>query len=180
MTKRLPPRGVLYACLLLAACGEGEQEATKPVPLELTRDAIGYYCNMIVADHHGPKAQLFLVDSEEPIWFSSVRDGIAFTLLPDEPKAIAAIYVNDMGQASWNSPEPGTWIEASSAHYVIDSQRRGGMGAREAVPFADQAAAERFVDQHGGRIVQLSEVPRDYILSSDEADMGEMHHGHGN
>lgn len=52
-------RSCLVALLLLAACDNGEQQAAKPAPQELTREAIGHYCNMIVADHHGPKAQLF-------------------------------------------------------------------------------------------------------------------------
>ena len=177
MTLQTLLRGVLAAGLLLGACDGAEQQAAKPAPQELTREAIGHYCNMIVADHHGPKAQLFLKDSAEPIWFSSVRDAIAFTLLPDEPKAIAAIYVNDMGRATWAAPEPGTWIEAAGAHYVIDSDRRGGMGAREAVPFAEQAAADQFVALHGGRVVTLGDVPDDYVLSA-EPDSMEMSHEH--
>ena len=36
----------------------------------------------------------------------------AFTFLPDEPKSVVALYVNDMGQANWDSPEAGTWIDA--------------------------------------------------------------------
>ena len=100
---------------------------------ELSREAIGHYCNMIVADHLSPKGQKYVADSDQPVWFSSVRDTIAFTLLPEEPKNIAAIYVNDMGRASWESPEPETWIEARSAWYVIESSRRGGMGAPEPV-----------------------------------------------
>ena len=69
------------------------------------RDAVGYYCSMIVVDHGGPKAQIYLDAEAKPIWFSSVRDAIAFTLLPDEPKAIAAIYVNDMGRGVWTRPD---------------------------------------------------------------------------
>ena len=165
---------LLAAGLLLAVCDDAEQQVAKPAPQELTREAIGYYCNMIVADHDGPKAQLFLRDSAEPIWFSSVRDAVAFTLLPDEPKAITAIYVNDMGRATWATPEPDTWIEAAGAHYVIHSDRRGGMGAREAVPFAARAAAEDFVAAHGGRIVAFTELPKDYILSAEPES---AHHG---
>ncbi|MEM7224322.1 MAG: nitrous oxide reductase accessory protein NosL [Pseudomonadota bacterium] len=165
---------LLAAGLLLAACGDSEQQAAKPAPQELTREAIGYYCNMIVADHHGPKAQLFLRGTAEPIWFSSVRDAVAFTMLPDEPKAIAAIYVNDMGRATWATPEAGTWIEATGAHYVIHSDRRGGMGAREAVPFAARADAEDFVAARGGHIVAFTELPEDYILSAEPES---AHHG---
>ena len=175
------------ACALLialAACGEEVETAAKPAPQEPTREAIGYYCNMIVLDHTGPKGQVFLKSQAAPVWFSSVRDALAFTLLPEEPKHIAAIYVNDMGQATWSAPEPGTWIEAKGAIYVIGSEMRGGMGAQEAVPFAERAQAEAFVARHGGRVVAFANIPRDYILSSDEAtesgaqDAGHHDHGH--
>ena len=98
----------MIAALVLNACGGPDQEATVPAPGELTREAIGYYCNMIVVDHLGPKGQVFIGGRDEPIWFTSVRDTIAFTMLPEEPKNIAAIYVNDMGRASWGRPEPDT------------------------------------------------------------------------
>jgi copper chaperone NosL len=164
---------VVLAGLLLAACGESEQ-AAKPPPQDLTRDAIGHYCQMIIADHRGPKAQIILTDRDAPVWFSSVRDAIAFTLLPDEPKNIAAVYVNDMAKASWDAPEPDTWIDAETAHFVIGSERRGGMGALEAVPFGDVAKAEAFMAQHGGRIVVYTEIPSDYVLNA-EAEASATH-----
>jgi Cu-processing system permease protein len=164
----------LLAFLLLAGCGE-EKEAARPDPQEITREAIGYYCNMIVADHEGPKAQLYLKGESEPIWFSSVRDAVAFTLLPDEPKTIAAVYVNDMAKASWNSPEAGTWIEIGNAHFVIGSARRGGMGALEAVPFGDPEQAAAFAEAHGGQVVALSDIPEDYILSAAVEGGGDQH-----
>ena len=169
----------LSAAVLLSACGEEAETAVKPAPQELTRAATGYYCNMIVADHEGPKAQIFLNGAATPIWFSSVRDAVAFTLLPEEPKGIAAIYVNDMARADWAAPGLGTWIEAETATYVIGSRMRGGMGAAEAVPFAKRAEAEAFVAAHGGRIVSLAEVPRDYILAPDAPSAGAQADAHG-
>ena len=179
-------RAALAALLLLPACGE-DQTAQKPQPRELTREATGYYCNMIVEDHPGPKGQVFLSDKADPIWFSSVRDTIAYTLLPEEAKNIAAIYVNDMGRASWEAPEAGTWIELESAWYVIGSGRRGGMGAPEAVPFAERATAEAFAESHGGAVVAFPNIPEDAILGAvpDQADgqghaggaAGQDHHG---
>jgi len=162
----LAMRCLALACLLLAACDESEQ-VNKPAPEVLTRDAIGHYCQMIVADHPGPKAQIFLTDREAPVWFSSVRDAIAYTLLPEEPKNLAAVYVTDMAKATWDAPEPDTWIDAEAAHFVIESDRRGGMGALEAVPFSDAADAEHFIARHGGRIVPYGEIPSAYILSAD-------------
>jgi len=168
---------VLAALLLLPACGE-EQTAQAPQPQELTRAAIGHYCNMIVEDHPGPKGQIFLAGRADPIWFSSVRDTIAFTLLPEEAKNIAAIYVNDMSRASWQAPEAGTWIELRNAWYVIGSDRRGGMGAPEAVPFSERAAAQAFTVRHGGEVAALADIPADAILGeipNSERPSGQGH-----
>jgi copper chaperone NosL len=97
-----------------------------------------------------------------------VRDTIAFTVLPDEPKDIQAIYVSDMGKApSWEKPGADNWVEARKALFVIESRVKGGMGGDEAVPFSDRAAAEKFVDENGGRIVAFDQVPHDYVLMSD-------------
>ena len=162
----------------LAGCGEDDEVVARPAPVEPTREASGHYCGMILVDHSGPKAQVHLPGEAEPVWFSSVRDAIAFTMLPEEPRNYTAIYVNDMGVAQWEAPEPGTWIDAMGASYVIGSDRMGGMGVPEAVPFATREAAERFVAAHGGRIVALTEVPESYIFAyADEDDTAPPAHG---
>ena len=91
---------IVLTSLLLIGCADDldQQKADAPAPEEITREDIGYYCNMIVADHLGPKGQVHIDGRDDPVWFSSVRDAIVFTLLPEEPKNIAAIYVNDMGR----------------------------------------------------------------------------------
>ena len=160
----------LLALSGVAGCGDDDEIVAKPAAVEPTRDASGHYCGMILLDHTGPKAQVHLPDEEEPVWFSSVRDAIAFTMLPEEPRNYTAIYVNDMGVARWDAPEPGTWIDANTAHYVIGSDRMGGMGVPEAVPFAERDAAERFAAAHGGRIVALTGVPESYIFAYAEED----------
>jgi copper chaperone NosL len=172
----------VFAALLLSACGEDDQQlaAQAPAPKALTRDAIGYYCNMIVADHLGPKGQVLISGRDQPLWFASARDTIVFTLLPEEPKSIAAIYVNDMGRASWDHPETDTWIDARKAWYVIGSNRVGGMGAPETVPFAVKADAESFANQYGGQTVAFADVPRDYVLDDGSQFVhGNMQHGTG-
>lgn len=156
---------VLLGVLGLVACGEAPSPETPPPPARLTRMAIGHYCGMIVADHAGPKGQIFVHGREEPLWFSSVRDTIAFTMLPEETAAIRIIYVNDMARAeTWSAPGPQSWMNAQDALYVIGSVRRGGMGAQEAVPFSSRDAAEDFARAHGGRIVRFKEIPQDYVL----------------
>ncbi len=157
----------MVAMLGLSGC-YGELDAELPAPQELTRNAIGHYCGMIVADHVGPKAQIFVEGSKEPVWFASVRDAFAFMTLPGEAKNISAVYVNDMGRSvTWKSPEAGTWIDARKAYFVLDSARKGGMGLKETVPFGTGEAAAAFAAQHGGYVVSFSKVPSDYVLGDD-------------
>jgi copper chaperone NosL len=151
----------------LAACDQKEA-ALAPPPVAMTKDVIGHYCGMNLLEHPGPKGQIIVRSLIEPVWFSSARDAIAFTMLPDEPKDIQAIYVSDMGKAkSWDKPGADNWVDARKALFVVGSSVMGGMG-EEAVPFSDRAAAENFANKNGGRIVSFAEVPREYVLGSSE------------
>lgn len=161
-------RRVHVSCLVgafavLIGCSE---PAIVPDPVGLTREASGHYCQMIVVDHPGPKAQVFEVGRNEPVWFSSVRDALFYIKLPGEAQRVSAIYVHDMGRAlSWEHPQDdGIWIEATAATYVIGSSRRGGMGARETVPFGQKSEAEVFARRFGGKVVAFDDIPTDYIL----------------
>lgn len=157
----------LSAMLMVAGCQE-KQEAAMPPPFALTAEAMGRYCGMNVLEHPGPKGQIILQHVPEAIWFSSARDTIAFTMLPEEPRDIAAIYVSDMGKApSWEEPGAENWIDARKAFFVIGSKLRGGMGAEEAVPFSTEQAARIFMDKNGGRLVGFEDIPKDYILGTD-------------
>jgi len=166
----------LVTMLAVAGCDEAPTSGAGAIPVaaEPGADAIGYYCNMTVADHPGPKGQAFLSGEGQPLWFSSVRDTLAFTRLPGEPKNIAALYVNDMGRASWDRPEPGTWIDARSAWYVVGSGLRGGMGAPEVVPFAEREAADAFAARHGGTVSDFSSVPADAVIGAVAAESGDV------
>jgi copper chaperone NosL len=162
--------GVLIGMLTLGACNEQKTAEAPPPAHELTASAIGHYCGMNVLEHTGPKGQIILASRPEPVWFSSARDAVSFTMLPEEPKDIRAVYVSDMARApSWEEPGAMNWVDAKQAFFVIDSRMKGGMGAPEAVPFSDRAVAEKFAAENGGQVVSLSEIPRDYVLSTAEA-----------
>ncbi|MCK5359230.1 MAG: nitrous oxide reductase accessory protein NosL, partial [Gammaproteobacteria bacterium] len=96
--------------------------------------------------------------------FTSVRDTIAFTLSPEEPKNIAAIYVSDMTDANWDNPGTDNWIDARKAWYVLGSDRSGGMGAPEAVPFSTKAKAELFANEQSGAVYAYASIPQEYIV----------------
>jgi copper chaperone NosL len=161
---------------LLAACGKEEAKVPDPVPI--SSDAIAHFCGMAVAEHPGPKGQAWLKGQNKPLWFAQVRDAVAFTLLPEEPKSVQVIWVNDMGKSkSWEQPD--AWVDAKKAHYVIGSSRTGGMDLPEAVPFSEEAAAKAFAGQYGGRVVTLSEIPSDYVLETSMPPPPEgQTHGH--
>jgi len=164
MIKRLTV--LIGGMMLLTACGP-EEEFVRPQWVELTREAAGHYCQMIVLDHPGPKAQVHIAGLPQPVWFAQVRDAIAFTRMPEEPKDIAAIYVSDMGKAeSWDKPGATNWIAIEDAMFVIGSKGRGGMGAPETIPFATKAAAETYRASHGGTIVSYSDVPDDAVFGT--------------
>ena len=160
----------LIAALLviaLAACEPRSPASQAPSPHEIDPDAIAQFCGMSLAEHPGPKGQLFVRDQAKPIWFASARDAIAFTMLPEMPKDITAIYVSDMARAqSWDKLEPDAWVEARKAFYVIGSRRKSGMDTDEAVPFGEKEAARSFAAQYGGRVVSFADIPQSYILGA--------------
>jgi copper chaperone NosL len=166
-------RGFLLALLaapMLASCKQ-DGEAAAPRPHEVTDASVAQFCGMSLNEHAGPKAQIFVRGLPDPYWFATVRDAFAFLMLPEMPKAIVAVYVNDMARAKdWEQPEAGTWIDANQAFYVIGSRRRSGMNSEEAIPFGNSDAAENFVAAEGGRIVRFDAMPRDYILVSKTGD----------
>lgn len=155
---------LLLVLVLLAACDD-PAPPSRPPPVEVTEDAVGYYCGMLLVEHPGPKGQAFLRGQAEPVWFSSARDALIFTRLPEEPQGVAAIYVTDMAQAgSWERPRPGSWVEVHDAWFVIGSGRRGGMGGPEAVPFSREDAARAFAAEQGGKVVRIAELSDDYLF----------------
>lgn len=167
--KRLAFLAAIVAVLALAACDDKAAKAPPP-PQALTAEAVGHYCGMTLLEHAGPKGQIILASRPEPVWFSSARDAFSFTMLPEEPKDIRAIYVSDMAKAAnWDDPGASNWVDARQAFFVIGSRRKGGMGADETVPFSDRAAAERFAVENGGRLVAFDAVPRDYVLGRGDA-----------
>ena len=160
----------VFLSVLMVALVGCKDEVSVPQPMELTREAIGHYCNMIVNDHPGPKIQVHEKGRNDPIWFSSVRDGLAYLQLPGEAHKVTAVYVHDMGQATnWERPQDdGIWINAKKAVYVIGSTRRGGMGAKETVPFLTRDEADAFAKTHGGTVVSFTDIPKDYLIGDDD------------
>lgn len=163
----LPIRfGFLLPLVLLAGCGQDNAQSSIPVALALTEEAAGHYCQMVILEHDGPKAQVHMAGYPDPLWFSQVRDGLAYLKSPDQFAPITVLYVNDMGEAvSWAEPGIDNWIVAREAFFVVGSDAIGGMGAPEIAPFGDRTKAQQFAVKHGGQVMRLDDIPIEAVLA---------------
>jgi len=162
-------RPVLFALSLLALGACRDEVAALPEPVGMTADAVGHFCQMNVLEHAGPKAQVHLAGLAHPLFFSQVRDAIAYQRMPEQSHAITVIYVSDMGGGTaWDNPGANNWIRADTALYVVGAAIAGGMGAPELVPFADRTEAEDFARQHGGSVLSLTEISDELVLAPVE------------
>lgn len=160
-------RLIALTLVALALSGCKEDSAERPLPVTMTAEAVGHYCQMDLLEHPGPKAQVHLTGLPgTPLFFSQVRDAVAYLRMPEQSHEIAAVYVSDMASAaSWEIPGADNWIPASAAHYVVGSSRTGGMGAPELVPFSDAASAAQFAQRHGGQVQELADIPDTAVLA---------------
>ncbi len=160
----------LIALVAIAACKEEVVEA--PDPVDLTPDALSFFCQMNIAEHGGPKGQIHLEGYPTPLFFAQVRDMVAYLKSPERDARITAVYVSDMSVApSWRQPGISNWIDAEGASFVVGANVAGGMGAREVVPFGDPAAAQGFIEEYGGTALPLSDIPDTEVLGPVDLDL---------
>ncbi len=149
----------LLSALALVGCKE-EIASAPPPPMDLSQDALSFFCQMTVSEHGGPKGQVHLDGYPAPLFFAQVRDMVAYLKSPERDAEIMAVYVSDMGvAASWEKPGVSNWTDASEATFVVEANVRGGMGAAEIVPFAKMSDAQAFALRWGGRPVNLNDIP---------------------
>lgn len=166
-------RALLIAGLVLglAACKE-EAAKAPPAPVDLTEEALSYFCQMNIADHGGPKGQIHLEGHPAPLFFAQVRDMVAYLKSPERDAEISAIYVSDMGAAqNWATPGISNWVLAEDARFVVGAPVAGGMGAPEIVPFAQPADAEGFVAQYGGQAMSLTDIPDEAAIGAVDLEL---------
>jgi copper chaperone NosL len=166
----MKPLLILSLILCLAACRDDEL-AQDTAPLPLTEEAVGHFCQMNLLEHPGPKAQIHLEGLPGmPLFFSQVRDGVAYLRLPEQSHRVLAIWVNDMGAdgATWQEPGIANWIAAESAFYVVGAAVEGGMGAPELVPFSDKAKALAFTGDHGGVVMGFGDIPDSAVMLPED------------
>lgn len=161
-------------CLIaLTACKEEVAQDTSAVPLN--EDAVGHYCQMDLLEHDGPKAQAHLSGLPgAPLFFSQVRDVVAYLRMPEQSHEVLTVWVNDMGapEAAWDAPGANNWIDANDAIYVVGASVVGGMGAPELVPFSKSQDAIEFAHLNGGDVMHLADIPDQAVLAPVVLDGG--------
>jgi copper chaperone NosL len=163
----------LAFALVLAGCSSEAAVQPTPEPIALTEEAAGHYCQMVILEHQGPKAQMYLAGMPQPLWFSQVRDGLAYIKSPEQSAEILVMYVNDMGEAkSWSEPGEMNWIRADEAYFVVGSDATGGMGAPELAPFSSKEKATEFAILRGGTVQLLSEISAEAVLAPVDTQEG--------
>lgn len=154
----LPYRSLVLAAVLgLALAGCDQSRAPKPLaPAEIDAHTTCELDGMLLADYPGPKAQIRYTGQDTPVFFCDTVEMFHTLLLPEQVKAIQAVYVQDMGQADWDQPR-GHWMDAKIGIYVLGSKRHGSMGPTIAA-FAQEADAQAFAKQWGGKVLRYAEV----------------------
>lgn len=150
--------GLLTTALM--GCDSGPAQASLAA-LEIDASTTCELDGMLLADYPGPKGQIFYSGQDKPQFFCDTVELLHTLLLPEQVKAVAAAYVQDMGKADWDKPQ-GHWIDAKTALYVIGGKRHGSMGPTIG-SFAAEADAQAFAKQWGGKLVRFVEIQPDMV-----------------
>lgn len=143
--------------LALAGCQEQERADINLDPVAIHSGDECHVCGMIIVEWAGPKAESINKHNGETLKFCSTTDLFAWWLQPENKTLQAQIYVHDMSVAHWDRPQDEHLVEARDAWYVTGTDLIGAMGPT-LVSFADKAAAQKLVDEKGGRILTFDEV----------------------
>lgn len=154
--------------LLLVACA---QQIAAIGPIEPHADAQCELDGMTLADYPGPKGQIGYADGKT-VYFCDTVELLSMLLHPEQVRAVAGAYTQDMAHADWNHPQ-GHWIDATKAYYVRGSNRSGSMGPTLA-SFAARADADAFARQFGGKVLAYAQITPDMVRLDGGAggDMG--------
>lgn len=165
----MKPALLIALTALLVACGEPARTAATPPPAEITADTRCDHTGLRLADHPGPKGQVFLAGRDAPEFHADTVQMFHFLLAPDPTRGVLAAFVQDMGGQDWYAPAGG-WIDAREAWYVRGAALIGPLGPTLA-SFARRTHAEDFAARHGGTLLRFADVDADMVA----LDGGALH-----
>lgn len=171
---------LLLFVLLLCACEGGVSQEVRHAPRQPTSEDRCPVCGMQVLGWPGPKGQLFVSSTEQPLFFDNTVDLMHYALHPDRQSRVLEIYVQDMSQADWDQPDVAPWIDARTAWFVVGHSRMGSMGPTLA-SFAQRTAAEAFAAAYQGEVLGYGDIDGallDRLAGAAGDGQAAGHHGH--
>ena len=152
---------------LLSGCGDKAAEQTSLAPVGIDRSTSCELDGMLLADYPGPKAQIHFAGQDKPSFFCDTVELFNTLLAGEQVRPVRAVYVQDMGQADWDAPK-GHWIDAKAAVYVVGGKRHGSMGPTIG-SFAQEADAQKFATEYGGKVLRFGDIKADMVDMSGGA-----------
>lgn len=152
----------------LGACSNAVQKVTAQEPADDTACSLD---GMMLKDFAGPKAQVHYTEGK-PDFFCDLPELFGVLLAPEHKRAVAGVFVQDMGKSDWEHPR-GNWIDAKSAIYVVGSRKHGSMGPTFG-SFSNVQDAEAFVTKEGGKVLRFDQITIDMVSMTG---MNDMHGG---
>ncbi|GDY35718.1 nitrous oxide reductase accessory protein NosL [Acidovorax sp. NB1] len=140
----------------IAGCSQADTGAQSLAPVEIDRTTSCELDGMLLADYPGPKAQVHFTGQSKPSFFCDTVELFSTLLAGEQVRAAQAVYVQDMGKADWNAPQ-GHWIDGKTALYVVGGKRHGSMGPTIG-SFAQEADAQKFAAEYGGKVLRFAEI----------------------
>lgn len=145
----------LTGLALLAVLGACSQTPHKVDPLEPGDDTACALDGMVLNDFAGPKAQIHYTEGK-PDFFCNLTELFDVVLSPESRRAVAALFVQDMGKTDWDHPR-ANWIDARTAFYVVGSRKAGSMGPTFG-SFANASDADAFAAKEGGKVLRFDQI----------------------
>lgn len=126
-----------------------------------------------------PRVQVFYSQYEYVIGYYGVEQAVTTLDQPEHEQQFGyplVVYVSNYAGTTTELTDEGYlttetsvgWVDASDAYFVVGSEARTPAGDT-VVPFSSDAAATEFVDEHGGEIVDWTEL-RTRSFDVDTAD----------
>lgn len=132
-------------------------------------------CGMYPARARAWAAQVIFADGDayffdSPLSLMQYLGQVAHYTRGRTPEGIVARYVTDT--------DTGAWLDAQKAVYVTGSSALGPMRAGNLPAFADTAAAQRFTQQRGGKVLGFADVDAALLQSLAPQRSNAPTHGH--
>jgi len=168
-------------CVGLAACSEPRQDTPAATAKGFASGDECHVCGMIITDFPGPKG--LAAAGATVTKFCSTAEFFGWWLQPENQVIQASLFVHDMTDTPWDSPDGQRLIDATTAYYVIGTALQGSMGPTLA-SFADKDKAQQFATAHGGRVLAFDDISLELLQQAageqynHSMPNGEHHRGH--